>query len=522
MPKSVLVADDSLTIRKVIGMLLATEDITLTVVDNGLDAVSRARELRPDLVLADCMMPGKSGYEVCEAIKRDPALSQTPVLLLAGTFEPFDPQRAQQAGANGHIVKPFDSTSFLEKVKGLVGIVSATVAPYTVGTVQTQMPTSTAAHAPAPAMQPPRPMPGMAGVPPQGQPRPPAGIPMGTQSRAAMPPGAQPPPPQQRPPGPMPMGQPGMPRPPGQGIPQGTQPGMLRPPGQGIPQGTQPGMLRPPGQGIPQGTQPGMLRPPGPGMPPGNQPGMRPPGAPGQMPQRPMGVPGVPGSMGPNQQLQRPGPPPPGMPPTGFPRPPGAAPLPGSGQPPRRDPYGLGAPGQPPMQARPMQAPPGRQAPEHETLSLDEPKDGIVIPPPNVTGSLHMGHALTTRTIEDILIRYKRMTATTRCGCPAPTTPASRRSGGRAQLEAEGLDRHDLGREEFSSGCGQWKEQSGDRITSSCALGRVAATGPRALHHGRGPVARRARGLRRSSTRGPDLPRHQAPGELGPAGCTPC
>ncbi|HZH02583.1 MAG TPA: response regulator, partial [Myxococcaceae bacterium] len=53
MPKSLLVADDSLTIRKVIGMVFSTEDVQITAVDNGLDAIAKARELRPDLVLAD-------------------------------------------------------------------------------------------------------------------------------------------------------------------------------------------------------------------------------------------------------------------------------------------------------------------------------------------------------------------------------------------------------------------------------------------------------------------------------------
>ena len=122
MPKSVLVADDSNTIRKVIGMIFATEDFTVTMVDNGLDAVNKARELRPDIVLADCMMPGKNGYEVAEAIKGDPALQATPVMLLAGTFEPFDENRARASRADAHIVKPFDSTSFLDKVKTLVGM----------------------------------------------------------------------------------------------------------------------------------------------------------------------------------------------------------------------------------------------------------------------------------------------------------------------------------------------------------------------------------------------------------------
>src|SRR3954470_21957227 len=121
MPKTVLVADDSLTIRKVIGMIFATEDFQITTVDNGLDAISRTRELRPDLVLADVMMPGKSGYEVCEALKSDPSTQGIPVLLLAGTFEAFDENRARAARADDHITKPFESNALLEKVRALTG-----------------------------------------------------------------------------------------------------------------------------------------------------------------------------------------------------------------------------------------------------------------------------------------------------------------------------------------------------------------------------------------------------------------
>ena len=122
MPKNLLVADDSLTIRKVIGMVFATEDFQITAVDNGIDAIARARELRPDVVLADVMMPGKSGYEVCEALKSDPATQRIPVLLLAGTFEPFDENRARAARADDHITKPFESQALLDKVKTLVGL----------------------------------------------------------------------------------------------------------------------------------------------------------------------------------------------------------------------------------------------------------------------------------------------------------------------------------------------------------------------------------------------------------------
>ncbi|HZI03429.1 MAG TPA: response regulator, partial [Archangium sp.] len=121
MPKNLLVADDSLTIRKVIGMIFATEDFQVTAVDNGLDAITRSRELRPDVVLADVMMPGKNGYEVCEALKNDPATQSIPVLLLAGTFEAFDEARARSARADDHITKPFESQVLLDKVKTLVG-----------------------------------------------------------------------------------------------------------------------------------------------------------------------------------------------------------------------------------------------------------------------------------------------------------------------------------------------------------------------------------------------------------------
>ena len=74
MPKTLLLADDSVTIQKVVAISFASEDLTITTVDNGDDAVTRARELLPDVILADVVMPGKSGYEVCEAVKADPAL----------------------------------------------------------------------------------------------------------------------------------------------------------------------------------------------------------------------------------------------------------------------------------------------------------------------------------------------------------------------------------------------------------------------------------------------------------------
>ncbi len=120
MSKKLLLADDSITIQKVIGITFANEEYALSVVDNGDAALDKARAQRPDLILADVFMPGKNGYELCAAVKSDPALGQIPVLLLAGTFEPFDEGKARQAGADGWIAKPFESQALIDRVEDLL------------------------------------------------------------------------------------------------------------------------------------------------------------------------------------------------------------------------------------------------------------------------------------------------------------------------------------------------------------------------------------------------------------------
>ncbi|MEZ4330714.1 MAG: response regulator [Myxococcota bacterium] len=117
MSKTLLLADDSVVIQKLVGLSFANEDVEIVSTDNGDDALIRAREVRPDVVLADVVMPGKSGYEVCEAIKQDATLAHVPVLLLTGTFEAFDEARATSVGADGHITKPFEAQALVERVK---------------------------------------------------------------------------------------------------------------------------------------------------------------------------------------------------------------------------------------------------------------------------------------------------------------------------------------------------------------------------------------------------------------------
>jgi|GEM_PF-1177033 len=116
MGRKILLADDSVTIQKVVNLTFSDEGIDVVSVGNGDVALSRIEEERPDIVLADIFMPGKNGYEVCEYIKNNPQHAHIPVLLLVGAFEPFDQAEAKRVGADGHLTKPFESRALVSLV----------------------------------------------------------------------------------------------------------------------------------------------------------------------------------------------------------------------------------------------------------------------------------------------------------------------------------------------------------------------------------------------------------------------
>ena len=118
--KTILLADDSITIQKVVELTFSDGDYRVFCVSNGAQALRKAAELRPDVALLDVIMPEKNGYEVCEALKADPSTAHIPVLLLCGTFEPFDARRAESAGASGHLTKPFESHALVARVEELM------------------------------------------------------------------------------------------------------------------------------------------------------------------------------------------------------------------------------------------------------------------------------------------------------------------------------------------------------------------------------------------------------------------
>ncbi len=120
MGKKILLADDSITIQKVIELTFSDEDFDVVTVGNGRLAIERLEEVRPDVVLCDIIMPEKDGYEVCDFIKKNAAFSHVPVLLLTGAFEPFDQERAARVGCDGYLAKPFEPQALIAKVKDLL------------------------------------------------------------------------------------------------------------------------------------------------------------------------------------------------------------------------------------------------------------------------------------------------------------------------------------------------------------------------------------------------------------------
>ena len=133
--KKILVADDSVTIQKVIALTFAEESFEIQSVGTGSDALDKIKEWQPDIVLADVIMPQMNGYELSKAIKEDQSTSNIPVLLLAGTFEAFDEEEAKAAGADDYITKPFESGELISKVKNLTGLVDTAPAQEPVAAV---------------------------------------------------------------------------------------------------------------------------------------------------------------------------------------------------------------------------------------------------------------------------------------------------------------------------------------------------------------------------------------------------
>ncbi|MGH9354238.1 MAG: response regulator [Terriglobia bacterium] len=116
MSRTVLVADDNLTVQRMASEMLSEEGMDVITVANGMAAIKKLSDVKPLVVVADVDMPGKNGYEVCDFVKSQPELGYVRVLLVVSDSDPLDGGRGAEVRADGIIKKPFDRREFVSMV----------------------------------------------------------------------------------------------------------------------------------------------------------------------------------------------------------------------------------------------------------------------------------------------------------------------------------------------------------------------------------------------------------------------
>jgi twitching motility two-component system response regulator PilG len=115
--KTILVVDDSPTVRKLISGKLEKSGHNVVCAVDGIDALARLEEGMPDLVLLDITMPRMDGYEVCKQIRSNPAGKDLPVVMISGKDGFFDKVRGRMAGTSGYVTKPFGPETLMKALE---------------------------------------------------------------------------------------------------------------------------------------------------------------------------------------------------------------------------------------------------------------------------------------------------------------------------------------------------------------------------------------------------------------------
>ncbi len=119
MSKQVLLIEDEPNIIEAISFILSRDGWTVKTHSNGADAVEMVKERRPDVVILDVMLPGKSGYDILREMRDDPEINGLPVLMLTARGQTKDREIAERAGCDAFMTKPFSNADVLETVRAL-------------------------------------------------------------------------------------------------------------------------------------------------------------------------------------------------------------------------------------------------------------------------------------------------------------------------------------------------------------------------------------------------------------------
>jgi len=120
MGTKVLIADDEPNIVVSLSFMMRREGYDVVVARDGAEALDAIRRERPALVLLDAMMPGLTGFDVCEAVRADAAVRDTRILMLTAKGRETDVARGLGAGADAYLTKPFSTRELVEKVREML------------------------------------------------------------------------------------------------------------------------------------------------------------------------------------------------------------------------------------------------------------------------------------------------------------------------------------------------------------------------------------------------------------------
>ena len=120
MARRILIVDDEPNIVTSLEFLMRGSSYEVRVARNGEEALRRAESFRPDLILLDVMMPQRSGFEVCQKIRENPAFRDVKIVMLTAKGRNAERDRGLNLGANAYVTKPFSTKELMNTVRGLL------------------------------------------------------------------------------------------------------------------------------------------------------------------------------------------------------------------------------------------------------------------------------------------------------------------------------------------------------------------------------------------------------------------
>ena len=122
---TVLIVDDSVTVRKVTSRLMERQGFEVETAKDGVDALEKLQELRPDVVLLDIEMPRMDGFEVLRSVRRDEALKDLPIIMITSRTGEKHKQQAMELGVNEYLGKPFQEANLIATIEEVIASAKA-------------------------------------------------------------------------------------------------------------------------------------------------------------------------------------------------------------------------------------------------------------------------------------------------------------------------------------------------------------------------------------------------------------